>query len=102
MTGEDTSALQAVLAADPERMELLAEEARLMAALNQDGTSAGHAHTNGGFLITISISRGLQGTEQGAWQGNIHLCAAAHHACMGALCTYSAPQHCLDRCKPLA
>ena len=47
VTGEDTSALQAVLAADPERMELLAEEARLMAALNQDGTSGGQAHTNG-------------------------------------------------------
>ena len=47
VTGEDTSALQAVLAADPERLELLAEEARLMAALNQEGTSGGHAHTNG-------------------------------------------------------
>lgn len=47
VTGEDTSALQAVLAADPERLELLAEEARLMAALNQDGTSGGQALPNG-------------------------------------------------------
>lgn len=36
-----------MLAVDPERLELLAEEARLMAALNQDGTNGGHAHTNG-------------------------------------------------------
>ena len=47
VTGEDTSALQAVLAADPERLDLLAEEARLMTALNQEGTSGGQAHTNG-------------------------------------------------------
>ena len=47
MTGDDATALLAVLAADPERLELLAEEARLMAALNQDGTNGGHAHANG-------------------------------------------------------
>ncbi len=41
VTGDDTSAVQAVLAADPERLDLLAEEAALMAALNQDGATNG-------------------------------------------------------------
>ncbi len=47
MTGDETSALQAVLAADPERLALLAEEAALMAALNADGADAKPAVTNG-------------------------------------------------------
>jgi len=47
VTGDATSALQAVLAADPERLALLAEEAALMTALNADGADAKPGLANG-------------------------------------------------------